>query len=238
MLNILICDDEIAFINKITKMIHQFLFSGKYAAIDYHINSFTNAEKCMEFCRSNTLHIAFIDIDMPVYNGFDIAACLNKQEENVMIVFVSNLDNYVYSSLRFHPFRFIRKHKLEEEIEETMHAALFEIVFSKQFIELKNSNSKDKILLSDIAFFECRKNYVEISTVYNTKHLYRSTLKELEEQYRKYFFIRVHAAYIVNAAHIKKLNGSTVQMKSGAEIPISRKYCKDVHQAYLNYLRK
>ena len=50
-------------------------------------------------------------------NGFEVASYLKKWNRECCIVFVSNKDDLVFQSLVYHPFFFIRKAHLDEELE-------------------------------------------------------------------------------------------------------------------------
>jgi tetratricopeptide (TPR) repeat protein len=82
--------------------------------------------------------------------------------------------------------------------------------------------SKAKIYLDDLYFVKADGNYVEFHSV-EKKMLERDKLKEILEKLPPNF-IRVHRSYVVNENQIASYNSSTVFLKSGQEIPLSRTY--------------
>lgn len=100
--------------------------------------------------------------------------------------------------------------KEKEEIEEKVQA---------QHLLLK---SKAKVYLDDLYFVKADGNYVEFHSV-EKKTLEREKLKEILEKLPPNF-IRVHRSYLVNKNQIASYNSSTVFLKSGQEIPLSRTY--------------
>ncbi|MEM6516204.1 MAG: LytTR family DNA-binding domain-containing protein [Bacteroidota bacterium] len=100
--------------------------------------------------------------------------------------------------------------ELKDEMEQKVEA---------QHLLLK---SKSKIYLGDLQFVKSEGNYVEFHSV-SKKTLEREKLKEILEKLPPNF-IRVHRSYIVNKNEIDSYNSTTVFMKSGQEIPLSRTY--------------
>jgi DNA-binding LytR/AlgR family response regulator len=108
-------------------------------------------------------------------------------------------------------------------------------------IQFISDNKSDKIdlLPGDILLIKSAENYVEI--VYkdnenNKQRLIRTTLRNIEEQLRKYpEFVRCHRTCVVNTKYILKLSSSYQGHKLkiidyNDEIPVSRQYLMDVRK--------
>ena len=65
----------------------------------------------------DTVPVFLIDIDMPEVNGFEVTSFLKKWNRECCIGFVSNKDELVFQAFAYHPFFFIRKTHLDEELE-------------------------------------------------------------------------------------------------------------------------
>jgi hypothetical protein len=111
-----------------------------------------------------------------------------------------------------------------------------------EIIQFISDSKSDKIdlLQGDILLIKSAENYVDI--VYkdnenNKQKLIRTTLKNIEEQLRKYpEFVRCHRTCIVNKKYILKLTsdykGYRLRiMNYDEEIPVSRQYLMDVRKA-------
>ena len=55
------------------------------------VGEFTSAEEALEYARENPVEFALLDIEMPKMNGVELAKELRKINEDVIIVFVSAL---------------------------------------------------------------------------------------------------------------------------------------------------
>ena len=108
-------------------------------------------------------------------------------------------------------------------------------------IQFISDNKSDRIdmLPGDILLIKSAENYVEI--VYkdnenNKQRLIRTTLRNIEEQLRKYpEFVRCHRTCIVNTKYILKLSSDYQGHKLkiidyNNEIPVSRQYLMDVRK--------
>lgn len=64
---------------------------------DLHVvGSFENPLDALEFTQNNTVEIAFLDVEMPKINGIEVAKLLREIRKDILIVFVSAYDQYVW----------------------------------------------------------------------------------------------------------------------------------------------
>lgn len=60
------------------------------------------------------------------------------------------------------------------------------------------------------------------------------TLVQEEDKLKKYHFMKVHRAYLVNLTLIDRILSNSIVLKNKMEIPISRKRHKIVYDAYMD----
>ncbi len=118
-------------------------------------------------------------------------------------------------------FWFVRRSKKSKQLAITTLKEKDAIVQTVQAQHLL-LKSKTKVYLDDLYFVKADGNYVEFHSV-EKKTLERDKLKEILEKLPPNF-IRVHRSYLVNKNQIASSNSSTVFLKSGQEIPLSRTY--------------
>ena len=121
MVKVAIVDNEKAIINEICSLIES---SNDMKCI---IETFEHSIKFFQKINNILCDIVFLDIDMPEMNGFDIAKILNNIRPDITIIFVSSFDNFVFESFEYHPFRFVRKSNLKEDIDSALNAYQREI---------------------------------------------------------------------------------------------------------------
>lgn len=117
-MRIAICDDDTNFANTLKILIAK----GTYPPNDIP-DIFVCSDGSSLFSDIPDYDAVFLDIDIPVFNGFQIAEQLNRLGET-LIIFVTMHDELVYSSIKFQPFRFIRKSRLESELPEVLSALI------------------------------------------------------------------------------------------------------------------
>ena len=238
MINILVCDDSKEYAEWLTKFLKYKIEHSDYSDFMFNIVIICDSAAALDFCIHNDIDIFFLDIDMPKINGFDIATFLKEQKARTKLIFVSNFDHLVYTSLRFNPFRFLRKSKSLEELPDAFEDALKEILIDNGFLILGNRHFNERIFYSQILYFESKGNYVEIVTVDNRKFMYRTTISSLATELLQYDFIRIHASYLVSMSKIKLIKADSVEMLNGTILKISRKFNNSTKRSFSEYLRK
>ena len=110
-MNIIICDDELAFANILKEKIEEICMGEKI-----NIKVETSGTTLLKNKDLDKLDAVFLDIEMPGMDGIKVADKIRKFNQYVHIVFVSNREELVYQSLVYRPFRFIRKSKMNIEL--------------------------------------------------------------------------------------------------------------------------
>ena len=96
---------------------------------------------------------------------------------------------------------------------------------ANSYFFVKSSGQQRRINFNEILYIESIKDYVNIKTE-NEEYIVLETLKTLENQLPSNF-VRVHRSFILNSDAILSINGKTVIISSGEEIPIGETYRKD-----------
>lgn len=117
MSNIAICDDEQLYLDKIAKTIRKFFSTNN---IEHVVKLFDGVDKNLIMNVLSEFDIIILDIDMPNITGIEVADQIRKYNEDVIIVFCTNVESLVFQTIKYAPFRFIRKSKLNEEMLELL----------------------------------------------------------------------------------------------------------------------
>ena len=237
MINIVLCDDDKEYSERVSESLKKAITEGKYKNEAISITEFHDSVETMEYCLKNEVHILFLDIDMPVMTGFDIANVIRENNEEIKIIFVSAFENLVYTSFKYSPFRFIRKGNLEKEVPEAFLAAMKAIFYKDMYLTVINKSESEKVFYSHICTLESRANYVEVVTVRGARIKYRTTMNSLEKELSEYGFMRVHAGYMVAISKIKYFRNDLIEMSNGQELKVSRKYHAKARETFRKYLR-
>lgn len=239
MIRVAICDDEIHILEKIQEIIRREFDEHD---IRYSCYVYTSAKEFVEAQKDKAFDVAFLDIMMPEYSGFQAAADIRKLHSQTYIIFITSNDESVYDSFEFQPFHFVRK-DCDDIFEGRMKHVINSLArHMKQnhtiILKLPFSDEK-KIKASDIIAIKSDRNYLEVHCCNNTVLRIRYKLSEIEPELLDYDFIRAHNRWLVNMRYIQLLDypNEEVLMVNGLAAPMSRSNRNELQKRYAEYLR-
>ncbi len=179
--------------------------------------------------------LVFLDIEMPVFNGFEMLAQLKHQPK---VVFTTAYDQYAIKAFEedsidylLKPVEAARLEKTLKKLQQSHHEpqsylpleTLMKQLQIKKDIKTLTVKIGDKILLiklDNIIFIEAEEKYVFLHTSDGKKHLTDFTISSLEEKLPEQF-VRIHRGTIINSDHIKEIrkgfNGAFVFVMNNTE---------------------
>lgn len=234
MINVAICDDEEAIVNSYRERIKA-LFDYKH--IEVKISTYTDGNRLIEACRKQEINLVFLDIEMPTISGFEVAETINKINEDTIIIFVTSEEQLVFRSLRYSPFRFLRKNYFAAELNEAIISVL-DLYMKRNKTQLFTSIDGELVVINirDIKYIESNKHKV---TIYSKDKELVSKVKisELEENLKEYGFIRVHIGYLVNMKYIFSVERTDILLADRTRVPMSRHRVEQVKTEFQKYIR-
>lgn len=180
----------------------------------------------------------FLDIDMPAVNGFDIAEQINRMGET-LIVFVTMHDELVYSSIKFRPFRFIRKSHLTDELPEVL-SALNKTICKRNAgrkFEFQTKTGSVFLDISSIEYIEIYGHWLHVCVDGGEDLECYGSLSEFEKALAPFDFIRTHKSYLVNCKYIYAIEKGQIILDDKTEILLSRYRAGEVRDKFRNYIR-
>lgn len=239
MITIALLDDEQNFLKKGKTILSSALLDYRTWDYEYKILTFLNSNELLEISESVFIDILILDIHMPDPNGLVVAEHFHRESPETKIIFLSSYEQYVFYSLRFAPFRFVRKSKIESELLEAVVSAVLLITSSNGVLDLSDRNNQQKVPLSRIIYIEKVKgeNYLHIVCANETIN-YRQNISALEKQLSKYNFIKINQSTIVNMEYIHQIQGDSVNLQNGIVLRIARRGIDQVKDKYFKYILK
>lgn len=236
MVRIDICDDEPLWIDKARSIIADH-FNNKQ---EITLNFFDNAASLLNVLinKKEYADIVILDIDMPEINGFETARVIKEKYPDVLLMFYTSHEQYVFESFQFQPFRYIRKTCAEQE----MHAALSdaEAVIEKNrssSIMLKTKGGGCLLDPKSIVFFETSGRRLDVHLNDGSVLSVGMTLKELLTKLNSSDFIPVYSGAVANVRYIKNYSGTRLTLENGMQLTVSRGRLRDVKAALMEYWR-
>lgn len=208
----IIIDDEQLARQRIKRLLKE------YDEVDI-IGEAENGQEGLMMIEQQQPDLIFLDIEMPILNGFEMLAKLKHQPK---VVFTTAYDQYAIKAFEegsidylLKPIELERLDKTIKKLKQTnLNAAppiaiedLLRQINGKKTIKTLTVKIGDKILLvklSDIVHIQAEDKYVFLHTVDGKKHLTDFTLSNLEDKLPEEF-LRVHRSDIINTDYIKEI---------------------------------
>ena len=177
-----------------------------------------------KFLNENTVDLIFLDIEMPVLNGFELLDVLNNKPQ---IIFVTGKTEYAFKAFNYDATDYLQKPITRERFNQSVEKALEQHKLKLDFNEtdgehifVKSNLKKRKVYIKDIKWIEALGDYVKLVTEENSL-VVLSTMKAFEHELPEGKFLGIHKSYIVNIDKVDRFNSKNVEVGS-YEIPLSR----------------
>ncbi|PKD16407.1 two-component system response regulator [Salegentibacter salinarum] len=195
--------------------------------------SFNNAVEALEFLRDNPTDVIFLDIDMPVLDGFSF---LNSLEKKPAVIITTAHQEYAVRGYELDvldylvkPISFPRFLKAIDKIKRLQ----FNQSSEKEHLFVKVDKKKmKKIYLDDILVVESLKDYIKIITR-SGKHIVHQTLSSFTDSLPKNKFLRIHRSYTIAIEKVDAVEGNSVEI-NGSLYVIGRSYLTEVKAKILD----
>lgn len=232
-LKIAICDDEQIFLEKLLNQI-----SVEFAKTDirFHFTSYMNGVKLLLDNEKEVYDLVFLDIEMPHINGIEVAEQIRQRNPYVSIIFITNREDLVFQSLRYRPFRFIRKSRIREELPEAVEGIIQKLNSENRYYTITFNNSPIQLRIVDIIYIESMRHDIYFNCQEQTYRV-KSNLSKLEKEFETYGFIRVHSGFLVNYRYIYSIDKTKVVLNNKEMVPLSRHRIETVKQKLQLYAR-
>lgn len=240
-MRVAVCDDNNAALKVLSKSIKNAF--AKFTD-EFNMMNFSDGTLLLDEHKKEPFDVVFLDIDMPVISGFDIAKSLRDDFSNCYIVFVTSHSELVYESMNFQPFNFIRKNcsvPIDESVSDIVSKLMQHMKQNEKIILEDYNYRKHPVLIRNIIYIESDGHYVIFYALSDGFPIrIRGSITEHEEIYSKYDFVRVHKKYLVNLRYLSQLNYNSNEIILGIigkNLPMSKRMKKEVKEKYIVYLR-
>lgn len=236
-MRIAICDDE--------KNIRELI--GNKVTVQYpeaEIVCYPSGEELL--LSDKHIDILFLDIQMPGRNGMEVAKELRKKEKDVILIFVTAVEEYVFQAFDVGAFHYIVKPIDDVKFIEVLRRAVEERnVQSAQrakvktpeerYVMINNAGVHSKVMIEDIVYAEVFNRKIVIHKLNDTIEYY-GKLSDLEALAGENFF-RPHRAYLINFKYVVKYDATTIYLETGSVLMAKQNYPVFVKK-YMKYNQK
>ncbi|WP_309607885.1 LytTR family DNA-binding domain-containing protein [Flavobacterium sp.] len=197
------------------------------------VGEFSNAIETKNCLSTKQVDLLFLDIEMPVINGFNLLDGLKIKPQ---IIFITAKAEYAVKAFDYDATDYLQKPITKDRFNAAIKRALDMHQLRKDSLEeegehifIKSNLKKLKIYTSKIKWIEAFGDYVKVVTEEDS-HLVLSTMKAFELDLSKEKFIRVHKSFIINMDKVEKFNSKFAEI-GVTKIPLSRNKKEELMKA-------
>lgn len=210
----------------------------QYAAekdMHFDIAHFSNGETFLTEFKSQ-FDLIILDIELGDRNGIDVARVIRESDNEVMIMFTTNLAKYATNGYEVSAIDYILK---------PLRYPSFSLKFDRISKKLKSKQTDPIVVRTEAGFVKidlADTLYLEVFAHDILFHLSESTvktygtLKKFEEQLRQHHFYRCNSCYLVNAAKIESIAQYDILLSNGETIKISHPRRKEFISDFKRYI--
>lgn len=222
MIRIAIVEDDVSCAQQLLGYIRR--YSGE-RGVRIETSLFPNG---LEFISEYTAgyEIVLMDIEMPHLNGLETARKLRQMDQQVCLIFVTNMAQYAINGYEVQALDFMVKPvgyfnltmKLDRAISICKKAGQVNLL-------IPTERGMRKVSADDVVYVESEKHYLYIHLEAEV-HKIRSTMGELMEKLPADRFACCNKSYCVNLGFVSGFGSNDVTV-NGRELSISRSYRKE-----------
>lgn len=165
--------------------------------------------------------LLLLDIQMGGLDGLETAAEIRQLDQEVIIVFVTNLAQYAIRGYSVRAANFLLKPVGYYALSEELKKAAERVQHCKaRYLQVQTDSALQRLEIGAISHVETMGRHVLIHAG-GREYPCRETMRELEARLVSEDFFRCHNAYLVNLAHVEAVEQSSITV-NGQAILLSR----------------
>ncbi|HET8737702.1 MAG TPA: LytTR family DNA-binding domain-containing protein [Pricia sp.] len=198
------------------------------------VAEYSNAIEAKNGIKNLDVDLIFLDVEMPIINGFDL---LESLENSPQVILITGKPDYALKAFDYDVTDYLHKPITMARFDASVKRAiqkyeqLHQVHEDEEHIFVKSNLKKRKVILNDIKWVEALGDYIKLVTD-EANIVILSTMKSFEKELPEKF-LRIHKSYIVNLERIEKFNSKNVEV-SGKSIPLSRNKKTELAEALSN----
>lgn len=232
MLNIVICDDEPYFQNRIKELISVYLNDLGY---EHAITCFNSGKELLKKGTDITKYdIVFLDVQMDEIDGIETARHIREVSEDMFIVFITAFISHSLEGYKVGAIRYLLKDdkSLKDSLDECLSVIISKMRYIKRSFEF--ISGVKEILVDKILYIESSLHKVKFFVLEDEKKEYQmyGKLERMAEDMKPYGFTRIHQSFLVNMKYVISVERYVARLIDGTEVSISKKYYYEAKTAY------
>lgn len=246
MIPIYLCDDQISFLNEITKIVEKITVINEF---NFYIKSFTQNPNIMleslKFSPKQGIYFLDVDLGNNIMNGFELGEKIREIDPRGFIIYVTTHDELLLETFKYRleALDYIIKddvNNMWESLEGCLKAINQRLLQdprdNRDYFAVQKGSYTNYIPFEDIIYFETstRKHVIALIAKEETIEFY-DNLSDIERRLSGNF-LRVHRSFLVNINHIKSFDyrGRRLLLNHNKSCDVSRNKIKELKLLLIN----
>ena len=231
-----VVDDSSEYLKTFTCVIKQkFEEKGQRA----EIKTFQNGHQLVaDLEDSIDYDIYLLDIELPGYDGFQLASRIRMVDKVSYIVFITAHDERGHFSYPYFPYAMLYKDQGEEPLRFIIDRICDELIRTEdKFYIIENTRRWIRFSLDSVVYIDRQSRNAVFHCTDNIVYEERKSLKEVYHSLPQDQFIMISKQSIVNMKHVLSVEGSYVKLENSKvrKLTISDTIIRDVKRKMMDY---
>ena len=232
MLKILALEDERPQQERLSRFLSR--YAEEHDGFQYTLELYDRGFRLLSDYRRDA-DLIFLDIRVPDMLGMEVARELRAVDENVMLIFVTNLTQYAIDGYSVGAFDYILKPLQYPSFSAKLQRALRTLSHREggPTLDLRTKEGARRVSADSVTYLESVAHDIFVHTGDEVIKLW-GTLKKYEDELRSAHFVRCNTSYLVNLKYVQAVRKEEI-LVSGTALPLSRARRKEFLDALARY---
>ena len=230
-MRIAIVDDCRSDEKHLVEMLSSQLEKRGYALVEF--DTFSSGEALLEALQPGKYDAIFMDIYMQGLNGIDTAGRVRELDGDVRLFFITSSNEYAAESYALRADYYLLKPVTEASIEGMLNTVS---LAAKPHNPVLTMPGGVQCPMQSIQYTEYSNHQITLHLENGQARKVWMAQAEMEKLLGSRDFVTCTKGIIIGLRWVDRLDGTTVVMKDGMRIPVSRSRKNDVKQAHADYL--
>lgn len=228
----LVEDDE----NYVKSLINHLKTYEKEYDENFNISVFTDGEEIlMDY--SADFDIIFMDVEMKFMDGMTTAEEIRKVDNEVVIIFITNMPQYAIKGYTVDALDYILKPVSYFAFTQRIQRALSRMKRRKtKFVTIISKGMIQKVDISKIFYIEVQDHDLIFYTKVG-KYITKGTMRDIEKRIDSQMFFRCNRCYLINLEYVESFQNSSVMVGNDI-VQVSRARKKELLDRLNNYINE
>ena len=227
-----VCDNQQKFVDRAMEAVRRYVTEKGET---FEGEGFTDPEALTACCRRELFDAIVLDVERPGKNGIATAQEIHAVQPNVPIIFMTSFIQYGPESLKVNAFRYVLKQNFEVDFPDALDALWQKLFPPRHTLWLDVEGRRQEFEVEQIVSIEVQSHVLKVclAGVEQPVSAKGPTLTDLAEMLEPKGFVRPHNSFLINMAHICRIEKDVFVLDSGSVIRGSQRYYVEARRHYV-----